>query len=1528
MNNQQQEFHYTDDMVVISLTSGGSHAICKKNHSQDKELLLNTKKTKDMDTHKSPSSNIFVDCERLENRDSDGLSASSGASRGSETNAKSRTSAFSLSRLLPGRRRSKSRLSLESEASRSDSGACGGQISPPHSSGNIACSTSSPQPSLGHHPRRKTSGSFGSPASEHHGSNKAQAFSSLEGIPLGRVKHQAEGGALPTHDTMKSGEGEELIECPVCFQEKAKNNFMEISTCHHRCCTKCLQVYFKIEIMESRPTIACPECSELFHPNDIRTIVQDDALMQKYEDFMLRRVLAMDSDTRWCPAPDCGYAVIATGCAGCPKLQCERPGCGTYFCYHCKQHWHPNQTCDAARAERLPGAVRSASLTYSQESSGASGAQGGKDVIKSCPRCSALIVKMDDLSCNHMVCAVCGANFCWLCLKEMSDLHYLSLSGCTFWGRRPWSRKKKILCQLGTLVGAPVGIPLVAGLAVPAIIIGIPIWIGQKIYFRYKLASKHKRNLATTSGVAASLLAAPIIAGLIVGLGVPALLVYVYGVVPVSLCRSQGCGVTTNTSGVRFEFNEQGEGQAHGPYSYAGDNQSIETAPNVANPSIAPSIGDASLGMTNSLSASGSHMERAGVLRDDSDRDSASHRAIAGNSINGSLCSATYSAQHHKLEVQADILELAVHCEKSSMGGESYNVSLNDDASTRALAGSIISPKDKDGVSLCSRHFDGASVAYSEERAEVECDPSVSSTTSASAISANSGKLQRTGSTSCPSSPRLSSRKGSSPAPSTEENASHGGSYRGKKCTRFMDQVSEIEVGHGAGGDSRSLGSGNSNSSNIDPEWERRGSDNIVNTVVGNAANAISELGLANLKRVTNATAGLGPEEDITLKDGQAKRLKLAARASSFDVPSKNSSPLKPSPSSSSTSSLSKPIRQSKTLGDPVTDNSVGTCSCGGSGVGGRCSGVRVKAESTSTLVDGGAETRRSEMGGGGRRKSDSTCWGSDEGSDPRLPHLPHGCCASSERALTLVSGVSGSGRRGLLHRGVSSVSAGGSSVGDKAGNHIHHLSHLSQPSNLWDISELQASMLPRLQHTAGCSDMLAVVAGPEGGASCESVFLDKVGSGVAHRLHHQHCLQHHHHHHHHHSSKSSSCQLMSASSSGSFSSSTEDQSDFIPSTTSLSSISGRRRGGERQFEMYETLQEDDSAIGGGTITSTGVYQEDEGEDWPVTTIASSSTSPSTSSLLRAQSDREVCLGMSASDIHVECPAAVVCTNISSAEEEDKLTQNPKLSLPKLHGFLSRKSVAATADASPESVCLLGPSVSKVANKIDGRAKLKLDIDDSTTSRTKIGSESCSVVEKAAKSSLSYLPDVEMPGQTTVLPKSVASNTEKGCIVEVKIEDPCQKTSQTGLISLVETTATLASPESWGSVELSAGASPTSSPSHSEMMTDKISEASSFSCIASTENAAAAITHDEHVFESGTVHCAGLSRSSQDRSDPAPVLPVEKMVQVYAGPDRAEPVVKPLSQVAAATAVTNCSSRNSAQLKSSDDHPATKVHSL
>ncbi|XP_004549232.1 E3 ubiquitin-protein ligase RNF19A [Maylandia zebra] len=479
------------------------------------------------------------------------------------------------------------------------------------------------------------------------------------------------------------GSSSELLECPLCLLRHARDHFPDIMTCHHRSCADCLRQYLRIEISESRVNISCPECAERFNPHDIRMILGDRALMDKYEEFMLRRWLVAEPDCRWCPAPDCGYAVIAFGCASCPKITCGREGCGTEFCYHCKQLWHPNQTCDTARQQRAQHfrlrSFRSSSLSYSQES----GAAG--DDIKPCPRCAAYIIKMNDGSCNHMTCAVCGCEFCWLCMKEISDLHYLSPSGCTFWGKKPWSRKKKILWQLGTLVGAPVGIALIAGIAIPAMIIGIPVYVGRKIHTRYegKDISKHKRNLVIAGGVTLSVIVSPVVAAVTVGIGVPIMLAYVYGVVPISLCRSGGCGVSAgNGKGVRIEFDDENDNIGNG--AAATDTTSVaETRLNNASLGDGASVG----GLTGlSLSVSGSNMERCGVSSTQRDNmsDNASTTALAGTSITGSLSGSCYN----RMEVQADVQK-----ERCSLSGESATVSLgtmSDNASTKAMAGSIL----------------------------------------------------------------------------------------------------------------------------------------------------------------------------------------------------------------------------------------------------------------------------------------------------------------------------------------------------------------------------------------------------------------------------------------------------------------------------------------------------------------------------------------------------------------------------------------------------------------------------------------------------------------------------------------------------------------------------------------------------------------------------------------------------------------------------------------------------------------------
>ncbi|XP_057320577.1 E3 ubiquitin-protein ligase RNF19B-like [Microplitis mediator] len=573
-----------------------------------------------------------------------------------------------------------------------------------------------------------------------------------------------------------------LIECPLCLAELPAEVFPSIQSCHHRSCYDCFQQYLKVEISESRVNIACPECAEPLHPNDIRMILNDQVQLEKYEDFMVRRVLAVEPDARWCPAPDCCFAVIASGCASCPKLHCERPGCDYYFCYHCKARWHPNQTCDAARAQRAQHYDRSSSMSFSQSDS------QHRDDIKPCPRCQVLIVKMEDGSCNHMTCAVCGAEFCWLCMKEISDLHYLSPSGCTFWGKKPWSRKKKILWQLGTLVGAPVGIGLVAGIAVPAMIIGIPVWVGRKLYARYCNANKHRRNAFILGGVTASILVSPVLAGLAVGIGVPILLFYVYGVVPVSLCRSGGCGVSTNGSGVRFDFDDENELMGALGVRNIGDAASIDVASHRGGN---PSIGEASLSL-----GSGSQLEKLGR---ENDRESASNVALAGTSLAGSIASSVLPGGQ-RLEVQADVTSTQRFslCSETasaatSLSEKSVNASIAADdgaASTRALAGSVLNFK-MDTTSIKNSENETTNSINSSTVPNIESAGQAASLSSLEEIAAGHAKRARRRPTldrqhSDSSNWTIGGSSGTGAATGNED----GGSER----VRFDDHVSFIEA--------------------------------------------------------------------------------------------------------------------------------------------------------------------------------------------------------------------------------------------------------------------------------------------------------------------------------------------------------------------------------------------------------------------------------------------------------------------------------------------------------------------------------------------------------------------------------------------------------------------------------------------------------------------------------------------------------------------------------------------------------------
>lgn len=107
-------------------------------------------------------------------------------------------------------------------------------------------------------------------------------------------------------------------ECQLCYMKyEQPDDMYTMFNCKHIACRVCLESYLTIEITESRTDIgkleikyserinkrfdilACPQCTEPMHPSDIQILLKTlPSVISKYEDFMVRRVLLADPDSR------------------------------------------------------------------------------------------------------------------------------------------------------------------------------------------------------------------------------------------------------------------------------------------------------------------------------------------------------------------------------------------------------------------------------------------------------------------------------------------------------------------------------------------------------------------------------------------------------------------------------------------------------------------------------------------------------------------------------------------------------------------------------------------------------------------------------------------------------------------------------------------------------------------------------------------------------------------------------------------------------------------------------------------------------------------------------------------------------------------------------------------------------------------------------------------------------------------------------------------------------------------------------
>ena len=203
---------------------------------------------------------------------------------------------------------------------------------------------------------------------------------------------------------------EDEICCELCFEEmteeeKDKNSLL----CNHLFCSDCYLNYFQDKIKNNKVgKITCMQhkCTYEFDEDFIISHLNGDQnLINKYKKFKLRSDLYNDPNIKFCPIKDCESYARKEG--DNKYVKCLE---GHQFCFICSKPWHGKKKCQDEIDKDFKKWKKN-------------------KVIKKCPKCKMWTEK--NMGCNHMTCAECKYQWCWLCGGKYSDNHFELGGACS-----------------------------------------------------------------------------------------------------------------------------------------------------------------------------------------------------------------------------------------------------------------------------------------------------------------------------------------------------------------------------------------------------------------------------------------------------------------------------------------------------------------------------------------------------------------------------------------------------------------------------------------------------------------------------------------------------------------------------------------------------------------------------------------------------------------------------------------------------------------------------------------------------------------------------------------------------------------------------------------------------------------------------------------------------------------------------------------------------------------------------------------
>ncbi|XP_077159965.1 ankyrin repeat and IBR domain-containing protein 1 isoform X5 [Paroedura picta] len=204
--------------------------------------------------------------------------------------------------------------------------------------------------------------------------------------------------------------------------------------CGHEFCRACWEAFLNMKIQEGEAhNIFCPayDCFQLVPVEIIESVVSKE-MDKRYLQFDIKAFVENNPSIKWCPTPGCERAVRLTRqgsnttgseTLSFPLLRAPAVDCGKghLFCWECLGDAHEPCDCETwknwlQKITEMKPEERKNVVGVSEAYEDAANCLWLLTNSKPCANCKSPIQKNE--GCNHMQCAKCKYDFCWICLEE------------------------------------------------------------------------------------------------------------------------------------------------------------------------------------------------------------------------------------------------------------------------------------------------------------------------------------------------------------------------------------------------------------------------------------------------------------------------------------------------------------------------------------------------------------------------------------------------------------------------------------------------------------------------------------------------------------------------------------------------------------------------------------------------------------------------------------------------------------------------------------------------------------------------------------------------------------------------------------------------------------------------------------------------------------------------------------------------------------------------------------------------------